>query len=97
MKAKINFKKAGHFFEAGNNAQTQEQVAEQAAKKARRNKIIKWTVIGAGATGLTVLGVKGIKKLVGKKAQEVPAPEDQQPEAPAEETEKKPTGKKADK
>lgn len=97
MKAKINFKKAGHFFEAGNNAQTQEQVAEQTAKKARRNKIIKWTVIGAGATGLMVLGVRGIKKLVGKKAQEVQAPEDQQPEAPAEETEKKPTGKKADK
>ena len=101
MKAKINFKKAGHFFEAGSNEQkTQEQVQEAVVKKARRVKIAKWTAIGVGATGLTILGIKGIKKLVGKKSQqqEVTAPEDQ-PEAAAEETaeNKKPQGKKADK
>lgn len=87
MAKKLHFGTAAHFFEGGNNSSvntTEQEVAEKAAKKARRTKIAKGVAIGAAGVGVVYLGVKGIKKLVkGKQEKEVSAPEE--PVAPAEE------------
>lgn len=87
MTKRVDFGKAAHYFEGGNNSvtaeKTQEQAAEQAAKKARRIKIAKWTGFGVATVGVGIVTVRGIKKLIkGKKGQqEVPAPEEEQPQA----------------
>ena len=96
---KVNFGRAGHFFNEPSTKteqRTEQEVAAKAAKRAKTKKVVLW---GAGGI-LTVVGLTWVgKKLFGgknKKAEEVEAPAD---ENPAEETEpkQKPNGKKADK